>query len=210
MQPKNRVVILISGNGSNMESLIKASREPNAAYEVVAVISNNSEAGGLAKAKALSVTSYAIPRKEFKTKSLHEAALLEQINQLQPDLICLAGYMQILSANFLTNYNGKVINIHPSILPLFTGLNTYERALDSGMAFAGCTVHFVNEILDGGKIIGQAVVPICIDDTPDSLNAKILKAEHILYPMALNSIITQKPTTRYEEEIFISCHSAKV
>lgn len=182
---KKRVVVFISGGGSNMLALAKATAEPDFPAEIIAVIADKADAGGLAKAEALGIPTRAFLRKDFDSKDAHEAAILAELDRLSPDIICLAGYMRLLSATFIQRHEGRILNIHPSLLPLFPGLHTHQRAIDAGMKVAGCTVHFVTEGMDEGPILAQAVVPVQPGDTSDSLAARVLTVEHRTYPMAL-------------------------
>ncbi|MFK0272161.1 phosphoribosylglycinamide formyltransferase [Ensifer sp. NPDC090286] len=182
---KKRVVVFISGGGSNMLALAKATAEPDFPAEIVSVIADKADAGGLAKAEALGIPTRAFLRKDFDSKEAHEAAILAELDRLSPDIICLAGYMRLLSATFIQRHEGRILNIHPSLLPLFPGLHTHQRAIDAGMKVAGCTVHFVTEGMDEGPILAQAVVPVQPGDTSDSLAARVLTVEHRTYPMAL-------------------------
>lgn len=185
---KKRVVVLISGGGSNMLSLAKAAAEPDFPAEVIAVIADKAEAGGLAKADALGIPTFSFVRKDFDSKEAHEAAILTELDRLRPDIICLAGYMRLLSAAFIQRHEGRILNIHPSLLPLFPGLHTHQRAIDAGMRLAGCTVHFVTEGMDDGPIIAQAAVPVLAGDTAETLAARVLTVEHKTYPMALRLV----------------------
>ena len=182
---RKRVVVLISGSGSNMMALLKATAAPNYPAEIVGVIADKADAGGLAKAAAEGIATFAFVRKDFTSKEAHEEAILSQLAALSPDIICLAGYMRLLSGRFIQAYEGRIINIHPSLLPLFPGLRTHQRAIDAGMRIAGCTVHFVTEGMDEGPVIGQAAVPVLTDDTADSLAGRVLTIEHQLYPQSL-------------------------
>ncbi|HEV7320104.1 MAG TPA: phosphoribosylglycinamide formyltransferase [Ensifer sp.] len=182
---RKRVVVFISGGGSNMLALAKAAAEPGFPAEIVAVISDKADAGGLAKAAALGIATRCFLRKDFDSKDAHEAAILAELDRLSPDIICLAGYMRLLSATFIQRHEGRILNIHPSLLPLFPGLHTHQRAIDAGMKVAGCTVHFVTEGMDEGPIVAQAVVPVLPSDTSESLAARLLTVEHRTYPMAL-------------------------
>lgn len=189
---RKKVVVFISGGGSNMLSLAKAAAEPGFPAEIVAVIADKADAGGLAKAAALGIPTYAFLRKDFDSKDAHEAAILAELDRLSPDIICLAGYMRLLSATFIQRHEGRIINIHPSLLPLFPGLHTHQRAIDAGMKVAGCTVHFVTEGMDEGPIVAQAVVPVVDGDTADTLAARVLTVEHRTYPMALRLLAEGK------------------
>jgi phosphoribosylglycinamide formyltransferase-1 len=189
---RKRVVVFISGGGSNMLALAKAASEPDFPAEIVGVISDKAEAGGLAKAAALGIPTFSFVRKDYDSKDAHEAAILAALESLSPDIICLAGYMRLLSAAFINRYEGRIINIHPSLLPLFPGLHTHQRAIDAGMEEAGCTVHFVTEGMDDGPVIAQTKVPILAGDTAEMLAARVLVEEHRTYPVALRLIAEGK------------------
>ncbi|MCQ2004678.1 phosphoribosylglycinamide formyltransferase [Rhizobium sp. NRK18] len=185
---KKRVVIFISGSGSNMVALAKAAQAPDFPAEIVAVISDKADAGGLAKAEALGIATHVFVRKDYDSKAAHEAAILARLAEIKPDLICLAGYMRLLSAEFIRPYDGRILNIHPSLLPLFPGLHTHQRAIDAGMKLAGCTVHVVTEGMDEGPVIAQGVVPILAGDTADDLAHRVLTVEHKIYARALAKV----------------------
>jgi phosphoribosylglycinamide formyltransferase 1 len=185
---RKRVVAFISGGGSNMLALAKACEAADYPAEIVAVFSDKPQAGGLAKAQALGIPTCVFERKAYGSKADHEAAILSALAQVGPDLICLAGYMRLLSGDFIRAYEGKILNIHPSLLPLFPGLHTHQRAIDAGMKVAGCTVHFVTEGMDEGPVIAQSVVPVLIDDTADTLAARVLTVEHQTYAAALKLV----------------------
>lgn len=182
---RKRVAVLISGGGSNMLALAKAAAAADFPAEIVGVISDKADAGGLAKAQALGIPTFVHVRKDYASKAEHEAAILAALAGLSPDIICLAGYMRLLSAEFIRAHEGRIINIHPALLPLFPGLHTHERALEAGVRIAGCTVHFVTEGMDEGPIIAQAAVPVLPGDTADTLAARVLTVEHRVYPAAL-------------------------
>ncbi|WP_370930870.1 phosphoribosylglycinamide formyltransferase [Bartonella sp. DGB1] len=186
---KHKIAILISGSGSNMESLIKYSLTDESTFEITKVISNNINALGLKKAANYNIKNIAIDRNNYQNKAQHEQAMLTELKKDNIDLICLAGYMQLLSSDFIGNYQNKILNIHPSLLPLFKGLDTYNKAIESGMKFTGCTVHIVTEKMDEGKIIAQAVVPIFKHDTSSDLQQRILNAEHLLYYRAIEQYL---------------------
>jgi len=182
---KKRVAILISGGGSNMEALVR-DMEENHPAEPVLVLANTPNAGGLSKAKARGIPTACVDHRAFKgDRPAFEAALTKALEKAAPDIICLAGFMRILAPEFIAHWQGKMLNIHPSILPLFRGLHTHQRALEAGMAVHGCTVHEVTGELDGGPILGQAVIPVLDGDTPDDLAARLLPMEHRLYPAVL-------------------------
>lgn len=183
--PRKRTVVFISGGGSNMMALVQAAKAEDYPAEIVGVISDKADAGGLAKAVAEGIPTFAFVRKDYASKDAHEAAILAALDELSPDIICLSGYMRLLSGAFIQRHEGRIINIHPSLLPLFPGLHTHQRAIDAGMRIAGCTVHFVTEGMDEGPAIGQAAVPVLAGDTADTLAGRVLTIEHQLYPQAL-------------------------
>ena len=200
---RKRVVIFISGGGSNMEALIRAAQTPDFPAEIVSVFSDKPDAGGLAKAQAAGIATQAFTRKDYASKDAHEDAILEALAALNPDIICLAGYMRLLSGKFIAPYEGRILNIHPSLLPLFPGLHTHQRALDAGMKLAGCTVHLVTEGMDEGPILAQAAVPIVDGDTEDSLAARVLKAEHKIYALALTKFATGNTETDLSQDTMV-------
>ncbi|HEX9392388.1 MAG TPA: phosphoribosylglycinamide formyltransferase [Usitatibacteraceae bacterium] len=175
------IVILISGRGSNMEAILDAGLP----LQVRAVISNRPEARGLETARNRGIPAIALDHKTHSSREAFDAALAETINRHTPDYIVLAGFMRILTADFIGQYVNRIINIHPSLLPAFTGLHTHRRAIESGVKIHGTTVHFVTPALDHGPIIIQAAVPVVPDDTEDSLTRRVLQQEHRIYPQAL-------------------------
>lgn len=180
-----RVAILISGGGSNMIKLVESMTGDHPARAVL-VMSNDPEAGGLKKAAAMGIDTAAVDHKPFKgDREAFEAELRQHIDASQPDILCLAGFMRILTPSFICAYEGRMLNIHPSLLPKYKGLHTHQRALDAGDAEAGCTVHEVTAALDDGPILGQARVPIQSGDSADDLAARVLVQEHKLYPEVL-------------------------
>ncbi|GAB4391921.1 MAG: phosphoribosylglycinamide formyltransferase [Kiloniellaceae bacterium] len=187
-----KVGVLISGRGSNLKSLLDACATPGFPAEVVTVISNRPGAGGLDHARAAGIAAEVIDHKNFDGKESFEAAVTAALEGAGVDLLCLAGFMRVVSPGFVRHWQGRMINIHPSLLPLFTGLDTHARALAAGVKLHGCTVHYVNEQVDGGPIIGQAAVPVLAGDDPDSLAARVLAAEHRLYPTCLRLLAEGK------------------
>ena len=188
---KARIAILISGRGSNMVALADAVAEgriPGA--EVAIVISDQASAAGLESARHRGIENAVIQRRG-RTREDHDREILAELKRRNIDLVCLAGYMRILSQVFLDSYRGRILNIHPSLLPAFPGLNPQKQALDQGAQTAGCTVHFVDETLDGGPIIAQRRVPILPEDTVESLSARILEQEHLLYPEAVSLVLRE-------------------
>lgn len=168
-----------------MLALVKACATPDFPAEIVGVISDKADAGGIARAQALGIATFTFVRKDFASKEAHEAAIFSALDTLAPDILCLAGYMRLLTATFINRYEGRMINIHPSLLPLFAGLHTHQRAIDAGVRIAGCTVHFVTEGMDEGPIIAQAAVPVLPTDSAETLAARVLTVEHQTYPAAL-------------------------
>ena len=176
------LVILISGRGSNMEAILAANIP---GIHVAAVISNRPDAAGIEYARARGIATRVIDHKEFSNREAFDQALQHEIDSFEPQLLVLAGFMRILTAEFTRHYQGRMLNIHPSLLPAFSGLNTHQRALDAGCKLAGCSVHFVTAELDHGPIVAQGAVPILPDDDAASLAARVLKLEHQLYPRAI-------------------------
>lgn len=187
------IVILISGGGSNMAAIVRAAKrerwEQRLGARVVAVLSNRPDAAGLDWARSEGLHAEAIDHKAFDSREAFDGALAAAIDRHQPALVVLAGFMRILTPAFVDRYAGRLINIHPSLLPAFPGLNTHQRAIDAGCRFAGVTVHQVTTELDVGPILDQAVVPIVPGDTADTLAARVLSQEHILYPRAVRSLV---------------------
>lgn len=180
-----RVAILISGGGSNMLALVRSMTGDHPARPVL-VASNDPQAAGLAKAEALGIATAAVDHRPFgRDRAGFEAELARVIDAAQPDILCLAGFMRVLTADFVSRYSGRMLNIHPSLLPKYPGLHTHQRALDAGDAEAGCTVHEVTADLDAGPMLGQARVPVLPGDTADTLAARVLVQEHRLYPAVL-------------------------
>ena len=182
-----RVAVLISGAGSNMAALIDAAGQADAPFEVVLVVSNKAEAGGLAVAEAKGVATAVIDHGRFgKDRTAHERAVQTMLEAHGVEVVALAGYMRLLTPFLVGQWAGRMLNIHPSLLPKYPGLDTHARALAAGDIEAGCTVHLVTEGVDDGPVLGQAVVPVLADDTPGSLAQRVLAAEHALYPVTLS------------------------
>ncbi|MFD1218158.1 MULTISPECIES: phosphoribosylglycinamide formyltransferase [Microbulbifer] len=179
-----RVVVLISGSGTNLQAFLDAAAEPDCAYRVEAVISNKAEAYGLTRAQNAGVATQVLSHREFADRESFDHAMIEVVDAYQPDLIILAGFMRILTPGFVRHYSGRLLNIHPSLLPKYQGLHTHQRAIDAGDSEHGATVHFVTEELDGGPPIVQAVVPVESGDTADSLAQRVQVQEHKIYPLA--------------------------
>ena len=185
-----RIAILISGRGSNMIALAEAVRDGRIGNaEVAVVISDQQNAAGLLQARELGIETLVVERRA-RPRTEHDREVVAALQARQIDLICLAGYMRVLSPFFIEAYRGRILNIHPSLLPLFPGLDAPKQALDHGAKVSGCTVHFVDETLDGGPIIAQRVVPVHEEDTVESLSARILRAEHELYPESVATVLS--------------------
>ena len=193
------IVILISGGGSNMRAIVQASQsrqwQKRFDARVVAVISNRSDAQGLQFARAQGIATAVIDHKAFADqadpRAAFDAVLQKEIDQHAPTWVVLAGFMRILTAAFVAHYQGRLLNIHPSLLPAFTGLHTHARAIEAGCKFAGATVHRVTAELDHGEILAQAVVPVLPNDTPETLAARVLTQEHVIYPNVMESLLSQ-------------------
>ena len=193
---KKRLAILISGRGSNMLALLEAARAPDYPAEVAAIVSNRPEAAGLAWARAQGLSATVIDHKAYASREAFDAAVDRVLAEAGIELVALAGFMRIQSPEFVRKWHARQLNIHPSLLPAFKGLNPQAQALAAGVKISGCTVHFVTEALDGGPIIAQAAVPVCEGDTAQSLAARILRAEHTLYPQALALVATGRARLR--------------
>lgn len=188
---QKNIVILISGGGSNMAAISRAAQKEGWrnkwGVQVAAVISNKADAPGLALAQSLGIATEVVPHKSFDSREAFDAELMARIDRHSPALVVLAGFMRILTPGFVQHYAGRLINIHPSLLPAFTGLDTYQRAIDAGCKVAGATVHQVTEVLDHGAILAQAVVPVLPGDTARTLSARILTQEHLIFPQAVRA-----------------------
>jgi phosphoribosylglycinamide formyltransferase-1 len=191
---RKRVAILISGRGSNMSALIEATKAPDYPAEIVGVLSNRAAAPGLAIAAAEGIATASLAQSKFPSRDMFEDVMTQILESWDVDFICLAGFMRVLGEDFVNRWAGRMINIHPSLLPLYRGLNTHERALADGATKSGCTVHFVTPGLDEGAAILQAEVPILRGDTPDTLAERILVEEHRIYPEALKLLASGKVT----------------
>lgn len=190
--------VLISGRGSNLEALIRACSAENFPAQIGLVISNRADAGGLDHAKRAGIPTAVIPHRNYPSREAFDAAITAALETAKIELVCLAGFMRLLTAGFVAHWRDRLINIHPSLLPAFPGLDTHARALAEGVRFAGCTVHFVRTEMDHGPIIVQAAVPVLPDDDADILAARVLAAEHRAYPLALRLIGEGRVTVRNE------------
>jgi len=185
---KKRVAVLISGSGSNLQALIDACKAPDYPAEIVLVLSNKAEAQGLTRAKNAKLPTQVLSHKDYPTREAFDAAIDALLVEHQVEIVCLAGFMRVLSDWFVLRWLGKMINIHPSLLPKYKGLHTHQRAIEAGDEEAGCTVHWVSAEVDAGEIIMQAKVPVMTGDTPETLATRVLIEEHKIYPAALKQI----------------------
>lgn len=187
------IVILISGGGSNMAAIVRSAQQERwrerLGAQVVAVFSNKASAGGLAFAREQGIATAVLDHQAFASREDFDAALMQQIDQYQPSLVVLAGFMRILTPGFVHHYAGRLVNIHPSLLPAFAGLHTHQRAIDAGCKFAGASVHLVTPDLDAGPIIEQGLVPVLPGDTAQTLAARVLVQEHQIYPRAVRALL---------------------
>ncbi|GHE97908.1 phosphoribosylglycinamide formyltransferase [Thalassotalea profundi] len=181
----SRIVVLISGSGTNLQALIDACKATDYPGEIVGVISNKADAYGLVRAQDNNIATHALSHKDFNSREDYDQALIKQIDLFQPDVVVLAGFMRILTANFVQHFSGKLLNIHPSLLPKYQGLNTHQRAIDAKDTEHGVSVHFVTEELDGGPVILQAKVPIFEGDTINDLASRVHEQEHRIYPLVV-------------------------
>lgn len=210
MSGRRKVAILISGRGSNMQALVRAAADPDYPAEIVLVLSNRADAEGLDFARRVGLATGVIPHRDFPDRASFDAAMDAEIRERGAELICLAGFMRLLDPAFIDAWRDRMLNVHPTLLPAFKGLDTHRRALDLGVKIAGCTVHFVRNEMDTGPIIAQAAVPVLAGDTADSLAARILEQEHILYPMALRLVCEGKVTVEGDRAIVDAAGSKDV
>ncbi len=186
---KMRIGVLVSGSGSNLQALLEAAKAPEFPAEISLVISNKPSIYALERASKANVPSLVIDHKAYTSRELFETALHDALLAAKIELVCLAGFMRVLTPWFIERWHGRLLNIHPSLLPAFPGLHTHAAAINAGVKFAGCTVHQVIADLDAGPIIGQAAVPVHFNDTPEILVARVLVAEHVLYPLCLQKVV---------------------
>ena len=194
MSKQASIVVLVSGNGSNLQTILDQCEQGSINGKVTAVFSNKSTAYGLERAQQAGVDAISLAQGDFADRAAFDAALMTQIDQYQPDLIVLAGYMRILSDNFVQHYAGKMLNIHPSLLPKYPGLDTHQRAIDNGDEEHGASVHFVTQELDSGPVILQAKVPVFADDSVDDLSSRVQTQEHMIYPMVVQWFCAERLT----------------
>lgn len=200
------IAVLISGSGSNLQALID--RQQDYGYRIALVVSNIADAYGLERAKQANIPTAIIHHRDFETRESFEHAMIENLDQTQPDFVLLAGFMRILTNEFISHYEGRLLNIHPSLLPKFKGLHTHDRAIEAGECEHGASVHFVTTELDGGPLIAQARVPVMPDDTPDILAKRVLTVEHQLYPAVVGALVSGKVVTT--PSIMVNQHPAPV
>jgi len=195
-QSQTSIVILISGRGSNMKSIVEAIKSGDLDTKVAAVISNRPDAAGLEYAQQQAIPTKVIDHKQFATRELFDQAMAKEIEKYHPDLVVLAGFMRILTKEFVEHFAGRLLNIHPALLPKFKGLNTHQRAIDAGEKEHGASVHIVTTELDDGPVIMQAHVPVLESDTAESLAARVLEQEHKLYPAAIKKLLNEIKNVR--------------
>jgi phosphoribosylglycinamide formyltransferase-1 len=198
---RKRVAILISGRGSNMRALIEAARAPGYPAEIVLVVSSRREAAGLEYARAAGIATTVVHHRDFADRRSFESALEKELRAARIELVCLAGFMRLLTPEFVAAWRDRVLNIHPSLLPAFRGLDTHARALAAGVRFSGCTVHFVRAEMDAGPIIAQAAVPVRPDDDAERLAARVLAAEHQAYRLALALVASGRARVEAERVV---------
>ena len=196
------IVVLISGSGSNLQAIIDAIATQQLQANIQAVISNRPGVKGLQRAQAANIPALTLDHKEFASREAFDQKLMQTIDQYQPDLIILAGFMRILTDELVEHYNGRMLNIHPSLLPEFKGLNTHQRALQAGVKQHGVSVHYVSNELDGGPLVLQAVIDVTESDTAESLQQRIHQQEHIIYPMAIEWI-AQKRLEMIDKQVYL-------
>jgi phosphoribosylglycinamide formyltransferase 1 len=206
---KKRVAILISGRGSNMMSLIEAAQAKDYPAEIALVISNRPNAGGLGRAQAAGIKTHVIDHVQFGNRVAFEARLHQTLLDWNIELICNAGFMRMLTGGFVDRWRDRQLNIHPSLLPAFPGLDTHQRVIDQGVMITGCTVHFVRLEMDSGPIVAQVAVPVMPDDTAERLSARVLEAEHKLYPHALR-LVASGAARLVEERIVVDAPVGRV
>lgn len=201
---KAKVAILISGRGTNMASLIEAAKKDDYPAEIVCVMSNNPAAAGIEVATLANIPVEVVNHLEYEDRESFEAVMTEKLEKYDPDIICLAGFMRILTESFVTRWMDKVVNIHPSLLPSFPGVDTHRRALDAGVRITGCTVHYVRAEMDSGPIIAQSAVPVFTNDTEEQVSERVLETEHRLYIHALDLLASGRARTHGERVVIDS------
>ena len=189
---KRAVAVLISGSGSNLQALVDGAAAPDYPARIALVLSNKPDAYGLTRAQAAGISTSVIRHTDYQSRVAFDTALHEALLAAEIEFVCLAGFMRVLTAEFVSKWQGRIINIHPSLLPLFKGMHTHAQALEAGVRIHGCSVHYVVPEMDSGPLIGQAAVPVLAGDTAETLGARVLDAEHILYPLALARVLGEK------------------
>lgn len=201
---QRRFVILISGRGSNMQALVRACRSEAWPARIAAVIASRPDAAGLAWAREQGIDALGLNHKDFPCREAFDAALAAEIDRHQPDYVILAGFMRVLTGGFVARYAGRLVNIHPSLLPAFPGLHTHAQALATGVQVHGCTVHFVTPVLDHGPIIAQGCVPVLPGDTPDMLAERVLEVEHLTFPAAVRWLAQGRVTVTPDQRVEVA------
>lgn len=196
-----RVAVLVSGRGSNLQALLDAAQQPGYPAEIVRVISNVADVPALQRAERAGVPAEVLSHRDFADREAFERALTDRLERYETELVCQAGFMRILTPYFVERWHNRLVNIHPSLLPAFPGLNTHARALEAGVKLHGCSVHFVRAAVDDGPIIGQAAVPVLAEDTPERLAARVLAAEHRLYPYCLRLLAEKRVQVQGERAL---------
>ena len=199
-----KIVVLISGNGSNLQAIIDSCSDKTLAAQVVAVVSSKPDAYGIERAAKANITCQVLDHKQFDTRASYDQALITIIDQYEPDLIILAGFMRILTSELVLHYQGKMLNVHPSLLPKYQGLNTHQRAIDAGDTEHGVSIHFVTEELDGGPVVLQAKVPIFPEDNAEDLAQRVHQHEHRIYPMVAQWFCTNRLTMKQQDNDYIA------
>ena len=199
---RSRIVVLISGGGTNLQAIIDASKHENYGGDVVAVVSNKADVYGLTRAQEANIATTVLSHKDFESREDYDHALITEINHFKPDLVVLAGFMRILTPKFVQTYQGRLINIHPSLLPKYQGLHTHQRAIDAGDKEHGVSVHYVTEELDGGPVILQAKVPVFPEDSAEELAQRVHQQEHRIYPIVVNWCCEKRVTMEKDNALF--------
>jgi len=205
-----RLVILISGRGSNMQALVSACASQGWPAEVVAVIASKPDAPGLAWAAGQGIATKGLNFRDYPAREAFDSALASEIDSHRPDYVLLAGFMRVLTPGFVAHFTGRLVNIHPSLLPAFPGLHTHAQALATGVQAHGCTVHFVTPVLDHGPIIAQGCVPVLVDDSPDDLSRRVLAVEHIVYPAAVKWLVEGRVTLTADQRVLVEGQSQRL
>jgi phosphoribosylglycinamide formyltransferase-1 len=200
--PNKSIIILISGNGSNLQAFIEAQKAADFGGEIVAVISNKADAFGLSRAESAGIPALSVQHSDYPSRESFDQALADEINRFKPDLIILAGFMRILTAGFVAEFRGRLLNIHPSLLPKYPGLHTHKRALENNDEYHGTTVHFVTEELDGGPLVAQAKTRLSTDDTEEQLLSRIQTLEHQLYPSTVKMLLKGQIELKQDDVYF--------